>query len=150
MSLRQKEHICCLRPYGHAIAMHTMHYPDEIRGVNELNLPEEQTAIAPHEMAMATTLIDQLVGRYDPSQYQDGYRLALEQLIEGKLGAEQPVIAAPTPATGKVTDLMEALRASIAAAKKQPSKEATPPTEDEVSPTKKRSRAQGTRAAKVS
>ena len=77
VSLRQKEHICCLRPYGQAIAMHTMHYPDEIRGVNELNLPEEQTAISPQEMAMATTLIDQLVGTYDPSQYQDGYRSAL-------------------------------------------------------------------------
>ena len=61
VSLRQKEHICYLRPYDHGIAMHTMHYPDEIRGTLELSLPEEQTAISPQEMAMATTLIDQLV-----------------------------------------------------------------------------------------
>ena len=60
VSLRQKEHICCLRPYEQGLAMHTMHYPDEIRGNRELELPEEQTAITEAEMGMATMLIDQL------------------------------------------------------------------------------------------
>ncbi len=56
VSLRQKEHICCLRPYQNGISMHTMHYPDEIRGTKELDLPEERTAITDQEMGMATTL----------------------------------------------------------------------------------------------
>ena len=116
VSLRQKEHICCLRPYDHAIAMHTMLYPDEIRGTADLELPEEQTAITDQEMAMAITLIDQLTAPYDPSQYQDEYRLALEQIIQGKL-ISQPVTPAPTVTKGKVGDLMEALKASIAAVK---------------------------------
>ena len=119
VSLRQKEHICCVRPYEHALAMHTMHYPDEIRGTNELDLPEEQTAITDQEMGMATTLIDQLTAPYDPSQYQDGYRLALERVIEGKLTSQEPVVAAPVASKAKVSDLMEALRASIAATTKQ-------------------------------
>ena len=105
VSFRQKEHICCLRPYGEGIVMHTMHYPDEIHGTTELNLPEEQTAITEQEMAMATTLIDQLTGPYDPSQYQDEYRLALERIIEGRLQSEEPITAAPTAPKGKVTDL---------------------------------------------
>ena len=138
VSLRQKEHICCLRPYDHGIAMHTMHYPDEIRGTLELSLPEEQTAISPQEMAMATTLIDQLVGPYDPSQYQDGYRLTLEHRIEAKLGSEEIVTAAPPASMGTVGDLMEALRASIAATKGQRSESA--PEAQEESPPKKRSR----------
>ena len=119
VSLREKEHICCLRPYDRGIAMHTMHYPDEIRGIAELDLPEEQTAITQQEMAMAMTLIDQLTGPYDPSQYRDEYRLTLERVIEGKLTSQQPVTAPPAAPKGKVTDLMEALRASIAATKKQ-------------------------------
>lgn len=137
VSLRQKEHICCLRPYEHALAMHTMHYPDEIRGTSELGLPEEQTAINEQEMAMATALIDQLTGPYDPSVYQDEYRLTLERTIEAKLTSEEPVTAAPAAPKGKVTDLMEALRASIAAAKDQGSAK-TAETVDESPPTKRK------------
>ena len=124
VSLRQKEHICCLRPYESAIAMHTMLYPDEIRGTSELDLQEEQTAITKQEMAMATTLIDQLTGPYDASTYRDEYRLALERIIEGKLVSQHPVTSAPVPPKGKVSDLMEALRQSIAETKKgQPRQE---------------------------
>ena len=118
VSLRQKEHICCLRPFEHGLTMHTMFYPDEIRGNNELDLPEERTSITEAEMAMATMLIDQLTAPYDAAGYQDEYRLALERVIEGKLGAQMPVAPAPV-APARVTDLMEALRASVAAAKKQ-------------------------------
>ena len=117
VSLRNKEHICTLRPYEHAIAMHTMHYPDEIRGTRELDLPEEQTAITEPEMAMAMMLIDQLSADYEPSEHEDQYRLALEKIIEGKLTSQEVVTAAPSVSKGKVTDLMEALRASIASAK---------------------------------
>ena len=119
VSLRQKEHICCLRPYNHSIALHTMHYADEIHGTEDLILPEEQTAITEPEMSMATALIDQLTGSYDPSEQKDEYRLALERTIEAKLGAQLVVTAAPQKPKGKVTDLMEALRASIAEAKKR-------------------------------
>ena len=118
VSLRQKEHICCLRPFEHGLTMHTMFYPDEIRGNTELELPEERTSITEQEMAMATMLIDQLTAPYDAVGYQDEYRLALERVIEGKLGAQLPVVPAPV-APSRVTDLMEALRASVAAAKKQ-------------------------------
>ena len=118
VSLRQKEHICCLRPFEHGLTMHTMFYPDEIRGNNELELPEERTSITEQEMAMATMLIDQLTAPYDAAGLQDEYRLQLERVIEGKLGAQQPVAPAPV-APSRVTDLMEALRASVAAAKKQ-------------------------------
>ena len=148
VSLRHREHICCLRLYDHAMALHTMHYPDEIRGTAELDLAEEQTAITDAEMAMATTLIDQLVGHYDSSQYQDEYRLALERTIEAKLGSEQPVTASPTAPQGKVTDLMEALRASIAATKQQRAAEETE-TPAESRP-KKASGSKGKARSKVS
>ena len=121
VSLRQKEHICCLRPYDHAIAMHTMLYPDEIRGTAELDLLEEQTAITAQEMAMATTLIDQLTRPYEASDYEDEYRLTMERIIEGKMNAQPPVTSPPTPPKGKVSDLMDALKASIAAVKKEES-----------------------------
>ena len=119
VSIRQKEHLCCLRPYDRAIAMETMFYPDEIRSTAELDLPEEETAISEAEMAMANTLIDQLTGSFEPDQYRDDYRATLEQVIEAKLGTAEPVTAAPPPAKGEVVDLMEALKASIRATQAQ-------------------------------
>lgn len=68
---------------------------------------------------MAMTLIDHLTGPYDPSQYQDEYRLELEKVIQAKLTSQEPVVAAPARPVGKIGDLMEALKASIAAAKKE-------------------------------
>lgn len=96
-----------------------MFYPDEIRSTAELDLPEEDVKISEDEMAMANTLIDQLAGTFEPEQYEDEYRATLERVIEAKLRAAEPVTAAPTPARGQVVDLMEALKASIQATKKE-------------------------------
>ena len=113
ISLRQKEHLCCLRPYGQGIALETMYYADEIRATEELNLPEGQVAITAQELSMASTLVEQLTGPFEPTQHHDEYRLALERVIEAKLGTAQPVVAATAPPAGQVRDLMDALNASI-------------------------------------
>jgi DNA end-binding protein Ku len=58
-------------------------------------------------------------GDFDPEQYKDDYREALQQVIdakvEGREVVEQPV---EEEETGSVVDLMAALRASVDAAKK--------------------------------
>lgn len=144
VSLRQKEHLCCLRPYEGGIILETMHFPDEIRGNNELHLPEEQTSISDQEMNMAITLIDQLTGSFEPEHYSDEYRSVLQKVIEAKLGVSPPVTAAPPPPQGKVGDLMEALRASIEAAKKErprPVSDIPLEPEAEKAPAPRRSRA---------
>ena len=117
VSLRQKELLCSLRPIGDGIIMSTMFWPDEIRSTEELNLPESEVSISEQELAMANMLIDQLAGGFEPEQYRDEYRAALEKVVEAKLESREPEFAEPAPVMGKVTDLMEALRASIEAAK---------------------------------
>ena len=119
VSLRQKEYLCCLRPYEQSIMLETMHYPDEIRGMAELNLPEAEAIVTDQEMQMAHILIDQLTGDFDPENYRDEYRSALETVIESKLAGGQPVTPAPVASQGKVGDLMEALKASIEATKSE-------------------------------
>ncbi len=116
-SLRQKEHLCCLRPYEQGIMLETMHYPSEIRGTTELALPEDEVTFSSQEMEMAVMLIDQLTRQFEPSQFSDGYRAELERIIEAKLGTGQPITVAPVTSQGKVGDLMEALKASIEATK---------------------------------
>ena len=117
VSLRQKEQLCILRPYGNTLVLETMYYPDEIRSTGELALPGEETAVADRELDMARSLVDMLTAEFDPSQYRDEYRLALLEVIERKAAGQE--IARPKPVAAKVTDLMEALRASIEAAKRE-------------------------------
>ena len=114
VTLRQKEQLCTLRVYGDAIAMETMFYPDELRNASDLELPGE-IDLGEKEMMMAKSLVDMLTGDFEPEKYHDNYREALIELIERK--AEGQEITRPAPAAGKVTDLMEALRASVEAAR---------------------------------
>jgi DNA end-binding protein Ku len=66
---------------------------------------------------MAFTLIELLHEPFEPERFRDEYREALQQLIDAKLDGEE--IAVVTPQPTKVTDLMSALKASVAAAKKR-------------------------------
>ena len=114
VTLRQKEQLCTLRVYNNIIALETMFYADEIRGTEELEAPDAN--ISEKELEMARSLVKMLEGDFEPEKYHDAYREALLELIEAK--AEGQEIKRPAPVASKITDLMDALRASVEAAKK--------------------------------
>jgi DNA end-binding protein Ku len=115
IAIRNKEQLCALRPKDGSLVMETLYYPDEIR-VGE-GLDKSEREVSDREMQMATTLVDVLSERFDPSKYHDEYRQALMELIEAKQKGQE-VVAPPAPA-GKVVDLMAALRQSVEAAKQR-------------------------------
>jgi DNA end-binding protein Ku len=115
VTLRQKEQLCTLRVYGDTIAMETMFYADEIRSAEDLDVPGK-VSISDRELNMAKSLVEMLTGDFEPEKYQDNYREALLELIQQKYEGQE--IKRPAPVAGKVTDLMEALRASVEAARK--------------------------------
>ena len=119
VSLRQKESLCALRPYGPGMMMSTLLYADEVRGYSELNMPEEAVEITDAELGMANLLVEQMTGIFDPGEYKDEYRAALTEIIEARLNSTEPVTAVPVAAKGRVGDLMDALKASIEASKAQ-------------------------------
>ena len=115
VTLRQKEQLCTLRVYNNIVALETMFYADEIRGTEELEAPE--VSINEKELTMARSLVEMLTGDFQPEKYHDAYREALLELIEAK--AEGQEIKRPAPVASKITDLMEALRASVEAARQE-------------------------------
>ena len=141
VALRQKEHLCLVRPYGEGLIMETMYYPDEIRSTAELEWPADDTLVSEAELAMAKLLIEQFAGEFHPEEHHDEYRAALAQAIEAKLGTGAIVSPAPAAPEGKVRDLMEALRESIEAAKA--SRDATPAAEAAPETPTKRTRKAG-------
>lgn len=111
VALRQKEQLCTLRIYGGTIALETMYYADEVRGTSQLSLPAEDIEISDRELKMATSIVDMLTGEFNYEQYKDNYREALLEIISMK--ADGQTIEAPEPKAAKITDLTEALRASV-------------------------------------
>ncbi|MBI3751832.1 MAG: Ku protein [Chloroflexi bacterium] len=114
--IRDREALAALDPFENTMLLSTLYWPDEIRALGELDLPEEEPEIKPAEKRMATALIEAMTGEFDPAQYRDEYREALMQVIESKIeGRETAAIEAPEEGT-KLVDLMAALQASVKAA----------------------------------
>lgn len=123
--IRSKEQLAILRVYKNTIVLETIHWPDEVRKVEDVPKITEYD-ISKKELDTALLLIEQLTTTFDPTKYTDDYRTALMDLIEEKKN-DQPkakkVAKKETPAN--VTDLMSALEASIERTKKDLPKKRT-------------------------
>jgi DNA end-binding protein Ku len=119
--LRSKEHLVAIRPRDGALAMETMLFADEVippESLEELAAADGNVETSDRELAMANQLIDSLASDFDPAKYRDEYRERVLDLIERKAQGETIVIEEPAAEPEKVPDLMAALEASIAGAKK--------------------------------
>jgi DNA end-binding protein Ku len=119
VALRRREALATLRVREGVLTMETMLWPDEIRAP-DFGFLDESPEVRKQEMAMAASLVDSLSGDFDPTEFTDQYREALESLIEAKVEGRDQVPAPETEVDGggKVVDLVAALQASIDAAKK--------------------------------
>jgi DNA end-binding protein Ku len=133
VAFRDKEHLAALRFRDDVFVLETMYWPDEIRPAEFENL-DKNVKIRPQELQMAQTLIENLTAPWNPDEYKDEYREALLEIIEKKAAGEQIEVVEQAPVS-KVVDLMDALKASVEAVKKdQPDED-----EEEKKPRKKAS-----------
>jgi DNA end-binding protein Ku len=117
VALRQRESLAVLRVRDEVFVLETMLWPDEVRAA-EFPFLEEDIEVRAQELQMATSLIDTMTGDFDPSEYHDAYREALQQVIEAKIAGKEVVQPEAPPEERPAVDLMAALRASVEAAKK--------------------------------
>jgi DNA end-binding protein Ku len=115
--IKDREALAALNPQGNALILETLHWPDEIRAVDELDIPAEDIEVKPAERAMAAQLISAMTGSFDPAEYRDEYRAALEQVIEAKVEGREVAEPVEAPVGGQLVDLMAALEASVNAAR---------------------------------
>ena len=116
--LRTKEHLVTIRPTQSVLALETMYFADEIRDpMTEVPGVPSDVDFSGRELTTAKLLIDSMASNWDPSLYEDEYRKRVEGLIDEK--RQGKVIATERPETQptKVVDLMEALQASVEAAR---------------------------------
>jgi DNA end-binding protein Ku len=123
IAMHNREHVVFLRPAKHGILMHTMYYRDEIRMVDEFRT--DTALVKPAELNMAKMLIESLAASFEPEKYSDNYRENLKKLIQAKVDGQQVVETPEATHLAPVIDIMEALKASLANAKK-PAQSAKP------------------------
>jgi DNA end-binding protein Ku len=117
VALRNRESLATLRVRDGVLVLETMLWPDEIRPA-EFSFLDEDVDVRPQELKMAESLIETMSDDFDPAQFNDQYRDALEQVITAKIEGREVVAPAEPKATGEVVDLMAALQASVESARK--------------------------------
>jgi DNA end-binding protein Ku len=118
VAIRDREYPATLRADDGVLVMETMFWPDEIREARFEEL-EEEIEVRDEEVKMAQMIIDNLSGSFDPDEWVDDSREAVEELARRKMEGEEIVsAAAPDQPTG-VVDLMDALKASVEATKEK-------------------------------
>jgi len=113
-----KEHVVWLRPTDRVIVMSQLCYDSQVTKPAELTEEIAETETAAEEMSLLRTLMAARTPRkFDLGKYQDRYTTKLTQLIEAKVAGKE-VVAAPANEPAPVINLVEALRRSLAEAKK--------------------------------
>src|SRR5580692_5451030 len=137
VTMHNREHIVILRPGANGVLLHTMYYTNEIRKVDEFRT--DLSLVKDKELALASSLIEALAGDFEPEKYKDNYRENLLKMIESKKEGRE-VVATPEPRQEKVVDILEALKASLAVAKKPAASARTSNPVEEIKPAKHKAR----------
>ena len=117
--LAGKEKLCLIRPMGDALALETLFVHEDVKDHAEIDDAVSTSEVREPELDLAKQIISSLAGPFEPTELRSEYRESLREVLEAKLAGTEivaPEPEAPTP----VIDLMEALRASVAASSKKP------------------------------
>ncbi len=123
---RGKQYLVMIRPSGKGIVMQQLLYSDEVRPISEV--PIEDAELREAELKLAVQLVDQIArDEFHPESYEDEVRKRYHEAIQKKVEGQE-ITAAPQAPKAQIIDLMEALKASLAA------KAAPPPVPAAVEP----------------
>ena len=112
-----RESLCLVRTRGKGLVLETMYLAEDVYSQAEIDDAMEETDVKKAELELARQIVDGLAAEFDPAELTSAYRRDLRTLLEAKLRGEE--IAAPEPVAepAPAVDLIEALKASVAAAK---------------------------------
>lgn len=110
--MHQRERLMALEPRDRGIIAFTLRTNREVKAAADFfdRIPNEKPN--PQMVDIATRIIEQQEGPFDPSQFNDRYEDALRALIKAK--EKGATVTAPAePKEAEVVDLMDALRRSL-------------------------------------
>jgi DNA end-binding protein Ku len=112
--IANRERIVALKACGKGLILETLRYNYEVRKAEEYF--EE---ITPNEepnddqLDLALELIKRKAGKFDPSKFKDLYQEGLKEIINAKVEKRPSRVKGGTAPSGKVINIMDALRKSV-------------------------------------
>lgn len=119
-SARGKQYLVLVRPMEDGLVMEQLRYADEIKSFSEV--PIDDAEVKRDELQLALQLIDQAAtDEFHPENFKDEVRERVLELIQRKVDGEDITVTPTEEPEHKIIDMMEALKASIAAGQKDES-----------------------------
>jgi DNA end-binding protein Ku len=115
--LRTKPHLVAIRPTEGVLGLETLFFGDEVRDGCEVAYGLDGIDLSNRELEMAEMLIETMKTEWNPAAYSDTYREELLRRISEKAPIEARQEAATRGSGGHAEELMQALKASVEAAK---------------------------------
>ncbi len=112
-----RESLCLVRPRGQGLVLETLYLVEDVYSQAEIDEAMEETKLKKAELDLARQIVDGLQAAFEPSELTSGYRRDLRELLEAKLKGEEITVPEPTEEPAPAVDLIDALKASVAAAK---------------------------------
>ncbi|MEO5863799.1 MAG: Ku protein [Nitrospiraceae bacterium] len=124
--IRTRQYLAALIPSGHVMVLNTLRYKNELKSVQELEVPSgnlKASGMSPREIEMAKKLVEEMTEPWKPEQYHDTYHDDLMKLIDKRIKAGKTEIITEAeadegeqnPGRGEVIDLMALLKRSVQA-----------------------------------
>src|SRR3984885_2812530 len=101
---------------------YTMRYAEELRDPAEYFGDIKKVAVDEDQLSLAKELIKRKAAKFDPEKFTDEYEAALKALVEAKVNNAPLPQDEPAPKSGKVINLMDALRQSVKSDESTPKK----------------------------
>jgi DNA end-binding protein Ku len=113
-----KQHLAALVPSGPALVLSLLRWGDEVKTLDSLDLPAEgRKSVSAAELKMATQLIEEMSGKWNPADFKDEFRIQVMKLVEKKAKAgEGKTVLEPeeeAPQSADVIDLTALLQRSL-------------------------------------
>ena len=116
-ALRDRERLVSVQALDGALLLNTLHWPDEIRATDDLDLPDD-VKVSAAELKMAENLVEMMATAFEPDDFKDEYKEAVLEVVRAKVEGREDLVEAPeAEAETTVVDLMAALKASVERAK---------------------------------
>jgi DNA end-binding protein Ku len=117
--MRSRQYTAALRADDGRLTMSTLAYADELVPAAEVEelAGLDAVEVSDREVKMAEMLVESLTAEFDPTKYEDDYRVQVLDLIARKAAGEEFELPAAAGEPPKIVDMMAALEASVAAAK---------------------------------
>jgi Ku protein len=108
-----REHILAVEPWGKGMLGTTLRYDYEVRDEKTFFKSIPSLRVKKDMIALASHILDQKAGRFNPGEFKDEYELALRKLVKRKAAGHTIKSPKEEPAPANVINLMDALRESM-------------------------------------